>query len=138
MVDMFAAAANRTYQKQREEAAQQPLFTMEDNALARVIEDQKKVRAEEAAAAARRRAEAERDRLEKEAAAIAEFEFFLESTKYMFAAVGRAVESFYVNPGGEVVTVHRPSEAITVKGLNLSNRQMRLISLRRVIEAVLG
>lgn len=138
MVDMFAAAANRTYQKQREEAAQQPLFTMEDNALARVIEDQKKVRAEEAAEAARRRAEMELDRRQKEVQNAMEMARYLEAAKVMLNAIGRPVKSFYINPGGEVITVHCETESIRVPGMNLSCRELRWISLRKVIEAVIG
>ena len=132
-MDIFAAGANRNTQKQTK-----PLYDMEHNALRDVIEHQKRIRAEEAEENRQRRAKYESAQAEKQAADIAEMENYLEAMKGMLSIIGRPVESFFINPGGEVITVHRQAETIRIQGLNLSSRQMRWISLRKVIEAIIG
>lgn len=132
-MDLFGAGANRAAQQK-----EQLQFTMENNALRDVIEHQKRIRAEEAEENRQRRAKYESAQAEKQAADIAEMENYLEAMKGMLSIIGRPVESFFINPGGEVITVHRQTETIRIQGLNLSSRQMRWISLRKVIEAIIG
>ncbi len=136
-MDVFGAAANRQEQKKKEEQDMK-LFSMEDNALVRVMEQRKAIKAEEEEERRLRRAQYEHAQAAKQAADIAEMEYFLQAVKGMLILIGRPVESFFINPGGEVITVHRETESIKVQGLNLSSRQMRWISLRKVIEATIG
>lgn len=136
MTDLFGVAANRAEQKRKEQDLR--LFTMEDNALARVMEQRRSIREEEAEENRRRKAEYDRAIAEKEAENIAEMEHYLQAAKGMLILIGRPVKGFYINPGGEVITIHRETESIKVQGLNLTSRQMRWISLRKVIEAVIG
>ena len=132
-MDIFAAGANR---QTRQEA--KPIYDLEHNALRDVIEQQKRVRAEEVQERQRRHEEIARDRERKEASDAEEMLRYLEAMKKMLSEIGRPVESFFINPGGEVITVHRKTETIRVQGLNISSRQMRWISLRKVIEAIIG
>ena len=138
-MDHFAAMANRQHaekEKQRREDAQH--IDMDNNALAHEIERRRQWAAQQEVQ--RKEAEKERlDELEKideknrermiqDLSALARF----------FDAVGRPVTGFYVNPGGETITVHRETESIRVQGCNITDTQARWKTLSMIVSAVIG
>lgn len=132
----FEMAARR-----EEERRKQPTlldFEEEADKLRRIVEERRKAREEEAREQEQRRAAYEEAKRLKEAEDIADMERLLSAGKKLMNEVGRQVDSFYINPGGEVITVHRPTESIRVNVGNISSRQTRLIALRMVIEHVIG
>lgn len=135
MESLFASAAN--YQEAKIKQNEQK-FTMENNALARLIDQSRRNREEDLKEAEEARKQVELDRQRKEAADFSEMERFLQSAAVMLQEVGRPIEGWYINPGGEVITVYRETESVRVQIGNLSSRQMRWIALRKVIAAVIG
>lgn len=138
-MDHFAAMANRQHaekEKQRREAAQQ--IDMENNAFTEELErrkkwaEQQKVLQKEAAAAKRAKAE----KIDEENRA--EMVKCLSALGTFLACVGRPVTGFYVNPGGETITVHRETESIRVQGCNITDTQARWKTLSMIVSAVIG
>ncbi|MBR0081562.1 MAG: hypothetical protein IJP98_02345 [Clostridia bacterium] len=136
MTDLFLGAAVRAQRKKREEAAQGSL--LDTNEFAKVVETQRQVRAEEAEEQERVREAYRQAQRDREAANMAEMECFLEEAKLMLNRIGRPVNGFFINQGGEIIVVHRPQETVRVYVGNIDDRQMRWIAVRKVIEAVIG
>ena len=120
------AAAALAERRARERNPAYP-STMEDNALTRILEQQKKEQIEQ-----KRHAE------EKEAADMAEMQRMLDATGVLLAEIGRPVQSFYVNPGGEVIVAKRAGEAVRIKQCHIDSPQGRRIVVCRMIAAVAG
>lgn len=137
MSDIFEAGAGRTLRKRAKETGGQEI-TLENNALVRVIEQQRKVRAEEEAEREQRRAEYRAAKDKRNAEDLKELMFYLETAKKLLAVLGRPVESFYMEPGGETLSAHRKTETVRVHVGKIDSIELKRIAVRRVIESIIG
>lgn len=123
-MDLFGFGANR--QKQQDEA-EAPVYTMENNALARVIEQQRARREEEAVERARRAAED-----------LADMKRLLDAAGQMCAALGRPVQSWYINDGGQVIVAHRELETVRIAVGGIDSPIARKLAAIKCVTAVAG
>lgn len=137
-MDCFAAGANAAYLKRKKESAPAAEYTMERNAFADVIAEQRAVRAQEAEEARQKREAYRKAEEEKYRKDEAEMQQYLNALGALLEALGRPVKSWYINPGGERIVAHRETESVSVmlRG-GISDRQKRWNATARMLNAVL-